>query len=306
MKLSGKILVLFVAAAAPVWAEPPRQGPQYGPWNHDLAAYESKDGVHFESKGIFMERAGVPDFAAAPDGALYAAFQWFPKNTDAFDRIAVMRSRDGGRSWSKPQTVSIYGMPENIFRSFDPALAVLKDGTFRLYFAAERVTASRPRGNRAVFSAVSRDGIHFEFEPGQRFGFENIETYDPSVIFFKGRWHLFCPAPADGTAFHAVSEDGLNFKQLDDVRIPERRTTWIGNPLSVREGLRFFGSGRGGIWSAVSEEGNLWKMVSMSGLSGGDAAAAELPGGRILVVTAGALREDAVPGTAENFLAAET
>lgn len=286
-----------IPAEAQELERPPSGRTQYGPWNRDMDIYESQDGIHFVKKGIFVERAGVPNLAVSGDGTLYAVFQWFPLDQpEAFDQIASTRSHDGGRTWAGPRTIVMEGMPSSLFRAFDPTLVVLPNGRFRLYFASERASQRQGRGNRAVFSAISDDGVRYRFEPGQRFGFEDEETYDPSVAYFKGKWHLYCPKTGfQGEGYHAVSDNGLEFTEWEEVGVPAQGS-WIGNPLCLQDTIRFYGSGPGGAWLAASSDGSRWRIEPAVNLPGGDPAVASRREGGLLAVTTGSLREDAASG----------
>lgn len=275
----------------------PQPGNPYGPWNRNLELYESADGKTFAHQGTFVERAGVPGCLQYWSGEILCVFQWFPLDKpEVFDQIALMISRDNGKTWIKPQPVEIKGMPGNLHRAFDPALVSLGDGRLRLYFTSERISPQNRRGNRAIFSALSTDGIHYQFEAGQRFGFPDRETYDVSVFSYKGTLHLFCPVSGkDGMAYHAASKDGLNFSRLVDAMVPGPRV-WIGNGLALDEGMRFYGSGPGGVWMAGSKEGGLWQVDEGVNLRGADPAVVQKKDGTFFAVTTGELREDARPG----------
>lgn len=276
---------------------PVMQPAQFGPWNRDLDLYESRNGIRFSRRGTFVERAGVPCLVRDAELGLVCVFQWFPFNRrDAFDQIALVVSEDDGETWSDPEPVAIENMPENLHRAFDPTLVILEDGRFRLYFSSERVSRDRPRGNRAIFSAVSEDALTYEFEPGQRFGFDTEETYDVSVVRFKGVWHLFCPIPEqDGEAYHAVSRDGLNFTRVGDVAVAVAGS-WIGNAVANGREMRFYGSGREGVWCGVSKDGNRWQLEEAVELDGGDPSIAAVSKGKWIAVTTGDLRQDAALG----------
>lgn len=290
-KIIFAALIMIFTGPAP--AQPP-MGRQYGPWDRDLEAYTSTDGRNFEYQRKWVERGGVPNLLQASEGRLFGVFQWFPMDRpEAFDQIAVIASfEDRGATWSDPEPIAIDGMPDTLHRAFDPTLVQLPDGRFRLYFASERAAEWGGRGDRAVFSAVSQDAIHFQFEPGQRFGFDDVETYDPAVVYFQGRWHLFCPGFEEGAAHHAVSEDGLTFTTLEDIHVPGSGT-WIGNALQAENKIHFYGSGREGVWMAVSLDGTDWRFAGPLRLFGGDPAVVLKKDGRYLAVVTGDLREDA-------------
>lgn len=277
---------------------PPQQ--QVGPWNRDLLLFVSADGQAFRSRGVFVERGGVPTAVATSDGQLVAAFQWFPfDRIEAFDRIAVCFSDDGGDTWTDPRSIVLDGLPESLRRAFDPALVILEDGRFRLYFASNRGRGHGP-GDRAIFSAISSDAIRYTFEPGQRFGLEDRETFDPTVAKLGDTWHLYCPMPAvPGRGYHATSTDGLRFTRQPDVEIPGPRQ-WLGGVIAAEDGLRFYGSGTSGRdaggWMATSPDGVTWTLAPGTRVPGADPGVALAPDGTTILITTGELRSDTQPG----------
>jgi hypothetical protein len=261
-----------------------------GPWNNDFAISESGDGLHFMRRGLFVERAGVPAMTLAADGRLFAVFQWFPVDRPShFDKIAVMVSQDDGLTWSAPRTIQITGMPGTLYRSFDPMLTVLSDGRFRLYFSSERGTPQSPRGNRAVFSAVSDDGFHYVFEPGQRFGLDNAETYDPALALLGNTWHLYCPI-APGSGYHATSSDGLNFVRQPDV-LAASQFQFLGAVIPAKGGLRFYGSGPNSV--LFSPDGSNWQPEQSQNPPDPDPGVTVTRAGTTLGIHIGFSRQDA-------------
>lgn len=269
------------------------QDPRNGPWNRDLVLYRSSDGKAFSHAGTFVERAGVPDVIRDSSGQLVAVFQWFPfDNRAAFDRVAVAFSSDNGATWTKPAQMTIAGLPETLMRPFDPTVAQLPDGRYRLYFTSnERGPQSRP----AIYSAVSTDAVHYEFEPGVRFAPEG-GTVDASIVFFQGNWHMLShnQRANTGAGYHATSADGLSFSQLPDVNVGQGRQ-WIGNAVVVDGGLRYYGSGRDGVWAASSPDGAAWTIGPSPGLSLGDPSVVVLRSGELLLIAVGEPRADAGP-----------
>lgn len=280
----------------PVEARPGRRPalqPRMGPWNRDLQLLRSTDGKAFRPDGLFVERAGVPCLARDKQGRLIAVFQWFPLDRrEAFDRIAVRFSDDDGRTWTDPQRVEFADLPEEYARQFDPTLVPLEDGRFRLYFTSSR---GREPGqeNTAIYSAVSSDAVHFTFEPEARFAAAEENVVDCAVTQLAGTWHLYAPLPRqEGRAYHATSKDGLKFERQPDVSVPSPGT-WIGNVINQDGTLRFYGSGREGVWSASSRDGSAWLAEDTSGARGGDPAVVRTKSGDYLMVVTGDLRPDA-------------
>lgn len=288
--------MLFLAAGSPAQTPRPQQPPRYGPWHRDLYLQESADGLRFGESRLFVERAGVPCVIRDRAGRLAAVFQWFPfHDRSSFDKVAVSFSRDDGATWTPPRTVRVAGLPLGYQRPFDPTIVQLDDGRYRLYFTSTVSEPGRAPGPPAIYSAVSGDAIDYTFEPGKRFGADDGRSgvVDCSVIRLGGAWHLFAPYMGrPGRGYHAVSENGLTFRQENDVIVPGRRD-WIGNPVAVKDGIQFHGSGPEGMWIAFSADGARWQMEGRGGQRGGDPAVVRLRSGRYLRIFTGEVREDA-------------
>lgn len=270
------LLALLLLGCGTVCAQ---QAPN-GPWNNDLALFQSTDGLTFTRVERFVERGGVPCLLKDGKGRLISAFQWFPANRQAaFDRIAVRISADKGKTWGEPTPVEISGFPANADRPCDPTLALLEDGRIRMYFT------SHERGvrNGATYSAISADGVHYTFEPGMRFGNEGFDVLDCAVAPLGKKWHYYSPIQEKrGYGYHAVSDDGLKFTRQADVRIAGGGA-WLGAVLPTKDGLRFFGTGDG-VWSAVSRDGSTWELEPGRRALGADPGVADAGDGRMLLV----------------------
>lgn len=279
--------------------------PSDGPWNRDLYMLESSDGLSFGESRLFVERGGVPSVTRDAKGRLIAVFQWFPfDRREAFDRVAVRISGDEGKTWSDPQPIEVKGLPAGYQRPFDPAITLLDDGRIRVYFTS---SAGDPGPGRQtqIYSGVSSDGVGYTFEPGARFAVEGERAFDCSIARMGKAWHYFSPvAGPEARALHAVSDDGLNFTRLPDITLPEQGASWIGNPVATEEGLRFYGSGPQGVWSAFSQDGSNWQMEVGTRAQGGDPAVVQRRDGSFLMIVTGQTRAGSAPRPIERSDAA--
>jgi len=302
--LLALLLVVDLSAAQDARpANPPgREGParaaqagRPGPWNNDVLVHHVAPDGTAEQLAVF-ERAGVPTLARLQDGRLIAAHQYFPADFGAdFDKVAIRFSSDEGQTWSAPQVLRLTGFPEEMRFPFDPTLVPLPDGRVRLYFTSvrgRRIDLAPP----AIYSAVSQNGIDYEFEPGERFAIEGRFVIDCAVVLHRGTFHLFSPdngaagerrrqePPAEGVGYHATSEDGLKFTRVADVRVPGRHH-WLGNAQSDGKVITFYGTGEG-ISVATSEDGSDWKLGPVYHIRGADpGAVTSRDGGTIVIAT---------------------
>jgi len=256
-----------------------------GPWDNRLVVARSEEGLNFDETGVVVaEGGGVPDLMRDAQGRLVAIFQYFPQDSDdEFDRIAVAFSDDEGRTWTKPQVITISGLPPVALKApCDPDIVLLADGRARLYFTCNMHGEERkwPR----TLSAVSTDGVHFDLEEGERFADPPNAVLDPSALRIGDQWHLYVPRMAPGApAYHLVSQDGLRFRRQEDVQIPGIELR--GNVIEVPRGYRFYGCGRQGVATAFSEDGTAWQLEAPGPVAPiGDPAVVRLRDGTYLMV----------------------
>jgi hypothetical protein len=291
-------LALFLCGDAPGQrpGDRPPQPPRGGPWEHDLMARRGADGSQFDAEEIFQAAAGVPSVIRDGKGRLIAAFQWFPERPSPhFDRVAVRISTNGGQSWGKPEPIEIEGLPERYTRPFDPTLALLPDGRIRIYFSSNPTGRMSLDGNTATYSAISKDGVRYTFEPGARFAVPGRIVIDCAVLRLGDQWHYTAPIgrPEDG-AYHAVSKDGLTFTRQAEIPSVEG-VNWTGNLVAYEEGMRFYGGSRRGLWWAFSRDGVQWSRPTFLSVRGGDPAVVAVSKGKYLLIYVGGSRRPPAP-----------
>jgi len=138
-----------------------------------------------------------------------------------------------------------------------------------------------------TYSAISDDGVTYDFEPGARFDMSNKPVIDPAVIMFRAQWHFSAPigAPQEG-AYHLVSNDGLLFQPRPPY--PSDNThNWTGNFVAVNDTvLRFYGSGQA-LWYKQSSDAQSWGPFVATNVMGGDPSVVLTRNGRYLMVYVG-------------------
>ena len=256
-----------------------------GPWDNRLVLASSADGLIFrDTDQVLVEAGGVPDLVRDGQGRIIAIYQYFPADDEAaFDKMAVSISTDEGKTWQKPQVITIAGTPATADHGpCDPDLVLLPDGRLRLYFTYN--VHDGQRGFPRTVSALSTGGMHYELEAGDRLADPPNPVLDPSVVRIGDRWHLFSQCVMRfGVNYHAVSGDGLHFERVRDVETPGMHL--LGNVVEAPGGYRFYGSGPGGVRSAFSVDGEEWHVEEGVRIAGaGDPGVVRLPDGSYLMV----------------------
>jgi hypothetical protein len=291
--------------------EPDPLRASHGPWNEDLVLLSSTNGSSWSSVGVIASGASSPSVCRMADGRLILAHQAYPADDpEHFDRAVVRFSDDDGATWSEPEALDLAGFPQGLRPPFDPCVVALEDGRLRLYFSSHAEPPAEDGsygtdGWPSTYSAVSTDGHAWNFEPGKRFGIEAQPVTSPCVVHFQGEWHYFAPVPGrEGSAFHALSRDGLAFQRLTEVEL-EGSGRWLGCALAEDElgesgvVLRFYGTERIG-WSATSRDGARWRLDGrVTWSQGADPSVVRLRDGGWLMV---ATTPGAEPGDAEMDL----
>ena len=234
----------------------PRLGPK-GPWNNELELITSGNASTLKhsrnpSGELFVDQAGVPTMIPWK-GGIRAYFQWLPTAEDKlkyFDHVAYSDFRNG--SWSKPQIIKFSpGLVKHTDHPFDPAAVVLPNGKVRLYF-----TVRKGRNGMEIASATSSDGKTFKKDEGIRLSHRSGKLNDPTVLYFKGQWHMINPNHGrQGRGYYATSDDGLNWTPQKD--LVRRRGAWLGNLIEVDGKAVFFGTG----FTAETTDFKTWTTI---------------------------------------------
>ncbi len=244
---------------------------QNEPWKRPLMTTTSADGVHFSPPVIFQDSSGVPSVIKWRGDTLIAAFQWFrlPVGSASWDRVAVKFSYNNGGTWSEPQPIQIPSLPTGYQRPFDPTLVVTDSNKIRIFFSSS-ATMMPADSQINTYSAISSDGLHYNFEPDARFDHPTTHVIDPAVIKFRGLWHYASPYAVPFTTYHAISSDGVHFSQVQDLPA-DMQHNWTGNYMVNDTGeLRFYGCAGPYIWYNSSPNGGQWNGYVNTNISGGD------------------------------------
>lgn len=242
-----------------------------GPWNNDLYIALSNEGRDFRDSKVFESRSGVPSVIHDKNGKLYAAFQWFPENNpQAFDKVAIKTSIDGGQNWTDPTSAVFKNYPKALSRPFDPTLVLNSDGKIRMYFTVNKGLIDK---NTSFYSAISEDGINFTFEEGARFEIDGTQLIDSAGTIFNNTFFLLAPNQAGG-AYFATSTDGLNFTRSNDIA-SDKNYNWTGNVINYDNVVRFYGNTKSQgnkIFYTWTTDGINWSVPTPTNISGGDPA----------------------------------
>lgn len=211
-----------------------------------------------------LENASVPDgvqltqdSSAGKKGDILIYFPNFQDpSAGGHEQIGMVRSSDGGATWSDRQDIAIDKKP-TAGGMVDPSVIELPDGRLRIYFFGSEIVDGDPASASSAhnfYSAVSTDGINFTLEDGVRFSANGIT--DPEVIYFNGQYIMYISRGP--LTLIATSTDGLTFTDTG--------LSWQGGgvPGAVVEGgvVRLFGCSSQGMVSATSSDGKTFGSAS--------------------------------------------
>lgn len=179
-----------------------------GPYKDKVSYATSTDLLKWTDSGkILATHASVPD-AVVKEGIIFAYF--VDVSTDGIaEQTGMVKSIDGGKSWTERQIIKIDGIGNKAVADPDPYL--LPDGKIRLYYydilenRTKKITESVVN---KIYSAISTDGVNFTQEDGVRLEYEMI--FDPDVIKVGDTWRMYAGTDKN-KVISATSTDGLNF-----------------------------------------------------------------------------------------------
>ncbi len=178
---------------------------QLGPAGHQIMLATSEDGLTWTLSDQPIQDAGsVPELIRLPNGEMLLYFvdgQKPPPSTTP-PLLGVLRGSPAD-GWERA-TLTLEG--SGLFVLVDPDAVLLPDGRIRLFYLDG--IADDQGEARAVYSALSADGLHFVQEEGVRIALPQIT--DPSVVQCPdGSWLM---ALSQGsTTLLASSEEGEVF-----------------------------------------------------------------------------------------------
>lgn len=255
-----------------------------GPWNNDLEISYSTDGVNFNSTKVLVEGGGVPTMTRLNNGTLVLIFQWFP-DTEWFDYPAAMTSTDNGQTWTDPTPIVLKNYPAAYSNPFDPTLVVTEEGTVRMYFTINPVVKVGSFDTQ-IRSAISEDGLTYEFEEGIRFTDSDHElTRDAVAVLIEDTWHLYSPDHEEmGRSNHGTSTDGLDFTEESDI-YDSQQFNWLGNVINTTEGIRFYGTWNGEVAYKTTTDGFNWADPVQTNVLGADPGIIQAEDGTYIIVS---------------------
>lgn len=173
-------------------------------------------------------------------------------------------------AWAKESDIRVdTGTSCDTTYAYSPDLAILPNGTFRMYYAGYSGSVF------CVLSAWSVDGVNWRKEPGVRVAgggpYDSVGALSPHVVRLSGgQWRMYYTG-ADGLTFvilSAISSDGLSWTKEDGIRVAPGGG-WDGSYVDSAEtielangSLRMFYHGNDGtrsrILSAISLDGFVW------------------------------------------------
>lgn len=262
--------------ATPSWVP---QNTNDGPWKGQVKIATSADGLTFTGNTLLFDHAGVPHLALTKTGQLIATIQYFSYDKESeFNIIAYATSDDSGANWTTLKPIVLSGIPKS-GPPVDPTLVQLDDGSLRLYFTLH--LDGQARAGLASAKAPTIAGP-FAYE-GVHLTLTDANLLDPAVVKLGSTWHYFTPKPGTtDKSLHGTSPDGTTFTWQPEITLSMQM---LGSAVIVDGKIRFYGTGPGGVLSALSADGLAWTMDPGVRMAGGvDPGVARLSNGQYIML----------------------
>jgi hypothetical protein len=245
-----------------------------GPFEQRLLSARSSDGIHWtRDNTIISEQGNACDMLIRDDGSIYLYYVAGNVLGES-EVIAAAVSEDDGASWTFKK-VTVSGVTGNHPPLGDPDIAMLEDGTYRLYFTSQLNDDKGP----GIYYAEGTDGLNFDYQ-GLAFTYNEDDhvSWDSSAFYVDGHWAMLTFDNFGSKMIHASSDDGgesYTFVKVEDVT-HNGEPYFLSNPFTLPDGsVRFWafqlGSGKSVI-SFVTEDGLTWEDEGIEYLTYEDGA----------------------------------
>jgi len=296
---------VFIVLGPVIVAAPLALGDTKQPCENILRVARSSDGLRFTpDPEPFVIGGSSPDIERLEDGELVAVYDAPPKEEHKSTTLTLVRSKDGGRTWSTPEPIEWddSSLPKREARGGD--LVVEEDGTLRLYFAAAPPPTARGRSHSppVIRSATTRGGARFKLDSAVSFRCRGL--LDPRICVIRGgkrRVMLVSNAIAASkrkeesfSIGQAVSRDGRTFAPTAPILLDAE--VHITSVVALDQGFRGYGWTDDGVVSLRSDDLKDWEIEKGSRLSGAwDPAVVRLQNGTYLMIYNAGPRPKAPP-----------
>lgn len=261
----------------------------------DGLAWEREDGIRIDVKGN-SEQEMVYYCSVIQSPAYLRMYFHASQNINGEWKGNILSATSGdGLLWSQEEGRRVTPHGDGVVTS--PCVVKMGD-LYRMYYAED--TQSK---QFSIFSAISKDGLHWSPESGVRISPETHSSLksvrDPAIIQTPAGWRMYFSGITAGETciYSAFSSNGIRWSFEPGTRLSagaEGRQKVVDNPSILRLNDRllrmyFRGADRNAlgacIYSALSEDGLRWKVepgVRLTGTGYYEAHGVECPHALIL------------------------
>ncbi|MGD2109388.1 MAG: hypothetical protein PVI86_08340 [Phycisphaerae bacterium] len=277
-----------------------------------LRVARSADGLRFVDTGeVFLKRATAPDMIVLEDGEVLAVFDYAVRGRAGGTVLALSRSSDGGRSWSRARPIRFNGAKGRATGARHGDLVRTEDGRVRVHFTTaiepRRKSHRRRTGHLAVVRAAERRGdVDFRFDPRVKIRVASGGDVHPMSVLIDKQLHLYVADLGGHTGRsstrltrirHLVSGDGRSYSRLRSTYV--RKADFAGSIVSLGDGFRAYASTSEGVVSLVSDDVRRWRLErGVRVREGWDPAVARLTDGSYLMLYCAEMDDASLSSTA--------